>query len=659
MSTRPLRIPLERLDAWWNDQQLARRTVRISGGLRGQGLADTPHLPLLELKASPTSTVRILVPKMPPIAEKGTPGAAQFHKVDNDKDDAKDNAKDKWWGGWSKVLSATALVPPVVDPKRLAELLQDSRRLRFYCDTNALAGGVADWLLFVFQGRADLVTSAVVDRELAAWPDRDNALWRAKTVGRWAKRTQYRLARRITENPPPGVVIDRLSPEQGALMLAKLRDETEGKSPDADTLLIELARGLVRDEPRQARVIYLTGDRNNARAATSALGPEHVLFAAADSDTAHEHLGTLAVPGWWSPSGPLGSVRLMAPSRILWGLLAACDFLRLEVDGDGWLLQPALSVTRGVPSDWAEPWVEITRLASPKITVQPEPFPPPDIPPEPAPPQQPPSGRVRRRHVRSSGEGQKPDEWLLPPQPPGPPVVLAGEPALVPGVFFGLLWNTLFNAKVAFPGIPEESRRGTQAHLVALDALDTNGGPGPRTTEFRNAWETNNLDWFHAELYRIQQYRAIIKALSMRPNLSSVHSEYYVLMARLLGQVTLHMKPEEGFFLGEAPVRAQDLLSSLHLWLPSPGTTASTSVLCARAATELRLTPARFERAMERLWALHPDIPFEGSTGGTVEPGQIENIVHLDSSGYRLRKVSPETLSFGRKGPVRFITRTR
>jgi hypothetical protein len=33
------------------------------------------------------------------------------------------------------------------------------------------------------------------------------------------------------------VVIDRLSPEQGALMLAKLRDETEGKSPDADPLL--------------------------------------------------------------------------------------------------------------------------------------------------------------------------------------------------------------------------------------------------------------------------------------------------------------------------------------------------------------------------------------------------------------------------------------
>jgi hypothetical protein len=652
MSTSPSRIPLDRLDAWWNDQQLARRTVRISGGLRGQGLADTPHLPLLELKASPTSTVRILVPETPPVVAKGTPDAAQF--------DQADSAKGKWWGGWSKVLSATALVPPVVDPKRLAELLQDSRRLRFYCDTNALAGGVADWLLFVFQGRADLVTSAVVDRELAAWPDRDNALWNARSVERWAKRTQYRLARRITENPPPGVVIDRLSPEQGALMLAKLRDETEGKSPDADTLLIELARGLVRDQPRQARVIYLTGDRNNARAATSALGPEHVLFAVADGETAHEHLGTLAVPGWWSPSGPLGSVRLMAPSRILWGLLAACDFLRLEVAGDGWLLQPALSVTRGVPSDWAEPWVEITRLASPEVPVPPEPPPPPSVvPPEPSPPQEAPSGRVRRRRVLPIWDRLDADEWLLPPQPLGPPVELAGEPTFFHGAFFALLWKVFTEDPAAIAEFVGSLRPGIQSHLVALGALDASGGPGARIPEFREAWETNNLDWFHAELFRIRQYRAAIKALSIRPNLSSGPSEDYVSMARLLGQVAARIKPEEGYFLGDAPVRAQDLLRALHLWLSSPGATAPTTLLCTRAALELRLTPARFERAMERLWTLHPDIPFEGSTGGTVEPGQAENVVHLDSAGYHLRKVSPETLSFGRKGPVRFITRTR
>lgn len=655
MNTRPLRIPLTNLDDWWTDT-LSQRTVRIAGGFRGQGRDDIPNLPLLDLKASPASTARLLIPKEPPLVTDGSPNAAQFDKVDS--------AKATWWGGWSKVLSATALVPPVVDPKRLTELLQESRRLRFYCDTNALAGGVADWLLFLFQGRADLVTSAVVDRELAAWPDRENALWHAKTVERWARRTQYRLARRITENPPPGVVIDRLSPEQGALMLAKLRDETEGKSPDADTLLIELARGLMRDQPRQARNIYLTGDRNNARAATSALGPEHVLFAVADSDMARKHLGTLAVPGWWSPNGPLGSVRLQPPSRILWSLLAACDFLRLETDGAGWLLQPALSVPRGVPSDWSEPWLEITQLSIPKSpgSSQPVETAPPSSTPASSPAPQPPSGRRRRRQSVPEGVSQEP-EWLLPPVPVGAPLVVEGAPPFSSMVFFLLLLRAL-SGKQGNEGLlveyPDVIRQGTRAYLIALDALDAGGGPGGRLTEFRRAWDTNDLDWFHSELFCLQPYRATIKLIRMGMDPSEQPPlEGYVDMARNLGQVALRMKPGAGLFVGEAPLSTDALLNALARWFPTPGTSLPTMHLCSRAEAELQLTPARFERAMERLWTLHPDIPYEGSTGGTVEPTRGETIVQLSPKTFRLRQVAPEALSFGRSGPVRFITRIR
>ena len=47
-------------------------------------------------------------------------------------------------------------------------------------------------------------------------------------------------------------------------MLEKLRDESPNlkKSPDADALMVELARGLIRDQARNARVLFLTGDRS-------------------------------------------------------------------------------------------------------------------------------------------------------------------------------------------------------------------------------------------------------------------------------------------------------------------------------------------------------------------------------------------------------------
>jgi hypothetical protein len=667
-------LPLARLQDWW-DEHMDRRTVKVSGGLRGTPKADSPTVDLLELRTAPASTVRLLIPEEPPVVEGNSLSAAQFKQTKG--------AKGIWWGGWATVLAATALVPPVVDPKRLAHLLQDTRRLRLYCDTNALAGGVADWLMFLFDGRADLVTSAVVDRELAAWPDQESNLWGAKTVDLWSKRTQYRLARRVTETPPPGVVIDRLSPEQGALMLAKLRDESSNnKSPDADLLLIELARALVRDQPRQARVIYLTGDRNNARAATTALGPESVLYAAADGKQVHKSLGKIVVPGWWSPGGPLGAVRLVPSARILWGLLAAFEFLRFETEAGSWLLRPALSVNRGVPSDWAEPWIEIDLIDRPsEPTAKATPSSPAQEPAGPLP------GRVRSRRggrIQSRSEslgderfrqykteniqGNQGGDWLLPPME---------QRAIIEGLqgfrwltnfnldFFSFLWDAVSGAftqiELVGPGGLLDYRMAA-AHkvLIFFEALDQSGAEGRRLEDFRRAWYADDLDWLHAELLRIPYYNQAMN--SLRPgNAKRLLDASAISMARKLGQVVpLEGRPDTvGFALGNAPVKRIDLQEALERWLPKPGDTLDTKALCERAAVELHLTPARFERALKLLWERSPDPRFEGSTGGTTDPGPAEEVVELDETGYRFRKVAPGALTFGRSGPVRFLRRVR
>ncbi len=351
-------IRVEELSDWVDSVFEAHSHIKVSGGLRGKLTPTTTTLDLFGLHGKYAHTVRILIPEEP-VIEVHNMGATAFTKNDG-----------KWWNGWAAVLTATSLVPPVIDQKRFADLLHERRRLRFCCDTNALGRGVASWLLTAFEGCAELVTSAVVDREFAAWPIRYREMRMARTTEKWSKHTQYCLGLRTTEkSPPDGVVVDRLSPEQGALMLAKLRDETARRSPDADMLHIELARGLIRDQPRNARIVYLTGDHDHARAAANALGAENVLYAAADDNRAKAMRGKVAARGWWQPKGPLGTATIPTTGRFLWDILAACSFIVLESAGGKWSIEPAENVYRGAPSDWADPWVKIEQISTPQPTI--------------------------------------------------------------------------------------------------------------------------------------------------------------------------------------------------------------------------------------------------------------------------------------------------
>lgn len=629
------RIPLRQLDAWLEATFDKREPILVRGGLRGEGAPTDPTLEILELDGWQADTVRILIPKAPNIL-RAAPDTSSFGQDGGG-----------WWNGWAAVLAAASLVPPVVDPEGLADLLHDQRRVRFCCDTNALATGIASWLLLLFGYQADLVTSALVDREIAAWRDKHRErLHRANSVTLWKLRAQHALASRTTQNPPLGVVVDRLSPqEQGALMLAKLRDEFGKKSPDADILHVEMARGLIRDQPRNTRVVYLTGDRPNAESAISALGWQNVLFAHIDDWRASQYQGHVTGRGVWRPGGPLGSVLVPATGQMIWDVMAACSFLVLEAGGGRWLLRTHHTVRGGTPSDWVDPWIEIetlvTRPAPAPATAVSDPLTGPAV---------------------SAPEAESPStaatDWLLPPFETGPPLPIATSPRLTAGIAFALLWEALSGSTGPVSG-SQETVRETKRLLAALGAVDETDGPGPRIEEYRRAWVHNDLDWIHAEFRRLPGYaRVLAKLREGSTEDFGRREESHVGMMRSLGQAAKLFREDPVPAVGDAPIGADQLLEKLDRWLPNVGDALSTSRLSQFAAAELCLTPARFETAMQRLWDLGAGAPFEGRTGGEAVPGYVERVVVLGPEGFTFREVGPGSLSFGRSGPVRFMART-
>ncbi|MDR3708632.1 MAG: hypothetical protein P4L33_10035 [Capsulimonadaceae bacterium] len=605
-----------------------------------------PSVPICQLGSTNADTIEVLLPTQAPV-QAGRVDVASFG-----------DRGGKWWETWAAVFTATSIVTPVVDHVRLLDILNETRRIRFCCDTNALCTGVAAWLLFILDGRVDVFTSAVVDRELSAWPDRKPGFWQAKSVDLWHLRTHYRLARRIIETPPDGVVVDRLSPDQSALMLAKLRDETSGKSPDADILLIELARGIARDQPKNARLVYLTGDKNNARAATSALGANNVLYAVSDGAQTKSAISEMPIRvlGWWRPIGPLGTVLKPDLSRLIWNFLAACDFIILETAKTKWRITPHNSCKTGTPADWDDPWLDIYKQV---VSTSLE---------DPATPRGPLDDANAEdiidgvlptsegRHAESVGL----KEWIF--QPRGNRVMIDAPSGRRPSpkAVFSLLWRSMGgNDPRLAAEVSSELELEARNILLSLGAIDEHGGAGARSAEFAIAWNKNDLDWFHGEFLRLPGYaNALDRIREDGTTKFSSRSGSNVTMARALGQVARYSYGELGNFVGDAAVSVEDLYSALDRWLPNPGDTLSTDQLCERAAAELMLTPYRFEIAMKSLWGRERTTPFEGRTGGSVVAGPTESVVALGSTGYNFQPVAPGTLTFGREGPVRFIART-
>lgn len=664
------------LQRWLTSQSIDRRAlIRVSGYLTQPS---EERVDILEARGLEVDTVRILLGSPPRHLASPDPG---------------------WYSGWSSVFASVGIVQPLVDPELLRELLHDPRRLRFCCDTNALAGGVAAWLLRVFAGRVDVVTSAVVDRELAAWPDRPGLkMWAAKSGEAWSRRTQYRTARRLVECPTPGVVVDRLSPEQSALVLAKLRDESSGKSPDADMLLIELARGLIRDQPANGRVVYLTGDRSHARAATGALGAGNVLFCSADDAAVRRAHGRVRPVGWYAPGGPLGCVLGIQLADVVHAVLTACDVVDLHVDGTAraWRIRSSLRVPNGVPSDWQDPFIDISEIkpsahSSPVEIVAPSAAVPTD---EVVPPNtsagagadqlRPDGGAAEPSDAAPSGDVVPPNtnavagaDQLRPhggaavrPRAPrrDPVLISSGRLLQLPAIeapvglrphpeaFFERLWEAMF--RLAWPKQAGDVDGECRRILAALGAATIDGQPGPDLDAFGEAWHRNDLDWFHGQLLRLPGYREVADSVSPAEMASSSRRRQAQLsMARRLGQAA---KGADGsYHFGDAAVTLHELTGFLEEQLPRSGDRKHVSDLCSAALGALKLTPARLERALMAYWSggITSGPRIEAQAGGAVERLEPEKVEVLSETGHTSITVDRGALYFGTKIPHRILVR--
>ncbi len=665
-----MRKRILQLGAWLVETMASSEPIIVSGGLRGSFEPTSALIPALELSGPLATTVRVLVPSPPAQEKSGSSATFQIVKNKQGKEDAPPTTHPEsfWWNGWTKVFTASALFAPRCDAVRLADLLQDRRVIRLFCDTNALASGVAEWFLHVLPSGTQLISSAIADKEIMSWADRYKGLYDGVTVEYWEARLRFLLARRLTEYPPQHTVIDRLSPDQNALMLAQGTSTEGGKSSQGDLLFVELARPLIREQPRQARVVFLTGDANVARAATSALGPEHVLYANPDSEGVRAAAGQVLPRGFWHPTGPLGALSLPSSSRLLWNLLSAFAFLVLKQGTRQWVLESIYSVRHGGPSDWADPWVRIQEFPN-QPTEQSTPTP---SVPEAGPiavelqtKDEPPAATAQPMPSGSKhtgAEASNPAElWLLPPQKgDGNADALSASPRPAPKPFFQFLSLSCFSEDRVVP--EGEVARETFRVLVGLGALTEDGLPGPRMPAFRNAWVRNDRDWFHAQLLHSHPgYRNVTEQvrLGQTEGLKSRESQFLSLI-RTLGQAARLPAASSPLRMGDAAVSFEQLDKALRAWLPQADAAIRIGEACDRAMEDLHLSPCRFELALSLLWERQRDYPIEPRTGGEPDRMASESVVEFRADGtHVLRLISPSTLTFGGAVPVLFLARHR
>lgn len=687
-------LRLEELESYLTSIGL-NESFHVSGCIRTPELDTANLIPILQIGPRLGTTLLFIFPAAPDVTATGA--AISRTQFENPEKLNPQKCEAAWWGGWKSTLVALGVVAPHADPQVLFSVLTETKRIRLVCDTNALAGGVACWLLGAKWNSADLVVSAVVDRELHGWPDRfKNAFWTGSHPEAWQYRTCLRIARTTLETTPDGVVVERMAaPEQSALMLSKVGDSKGQKSPDADILMIEHARSLIQQQARNARTVYLTGDLNNARAAVNSLGPDNVLYAVADSNLAKAYHNKPVTRGWWSPQGPLGSIFNLDLGTFFFRLLAPLELLVLENDDTRCFLRIANSLRYGCPSDWVNPHFELNWESKPKITSL--------APPDPAPSVQPVPGATTNSEIsketekeskpetsiseavriadtikraeesaRSTGRGplraawerahldtpnlltNRIEGWLLPKLRDEDPLDIAKRNRLSPKATFYILSKAYGLYSRIEPPSPELLQEAVLV-LSSLGAV-TGDQPGPRWREWSRAFATNNLDWIHHQFLRHPGYSEPMQSLRTNDGIHlAKRASTNVAMASDLAQVAT--LPGRGKFLGDAPLDVESLVRFLTDLLPNSGDSVTVAQATRGAAESLSLTPYRFDLACSELWKQYPGVPFVPETGGSVSNKISEKVVHFGRLGVDYRNVYWEALSFGTAKTFRFIRR--
>ncbi len=520
--------------------------------------------------------------------------------------------------------------PPDIDRSAFDNLFKDQNPAILIVDTGALAEGIVTWLVRILWNRhIDIVINSVAEREIFGWADQDD-FWSKKDPSAWQLRVKYRCARQVSETPIlQSMPYHPIPDEKAALMLAKLKTPGQ-KSPDADLLLIEQARSVMRDRNPRSNAFYVTPDRNHARSAVSLLAPQNVLYAMPKPvDSQLPIRGSMA---FWQPATALGSMRLLSPSEFVLTLMLGTRKVVFAKDNNIVEIEYVVHGS-GTPTDWANPSFIIRNITNIQaIAVSESPI---DI-------VTPPVG---------SGDSQ---DYLLPPiNLSDQKITSAYRPS--PSVLLSYFNILLKGEKITFSDPKRELENEVFKLLIALEVIDFNA-TAQSNSVILEAIRNNNWDVVHAHFKRLTGYQ---KALSIiekgkHPELTRRDQEQ-ISFARKIGQVAKLSKVEP-VLIGDHPLMERQLVDFLESVMPDIGRDYSVMQICRLALETISVSPSRLEIALQKLFQQgYACISTE--TGGTSHRIGLERVWNYNGVEIQELERSIDAFYFGGDRPIRQLRR--
>jgi len=504
--------------------------------------------------------------------------------------------------GVRAVYTAIGLIAPEFDSRNWHEVAKSSSPLCLIADTSAVCNGCVHWIAQALWHRnIEIATMSVVERELFGWADQKDL---HKDV---SLRSKYRVARQLSETPLPNVVDRRPAvDEKAALMLAKVKVK-DIKSPDADILLIEQARDLIRSQSPNVQSLFLTGDRQHARSATNVLSAKQVLYCPPppfNIDT--EVIGSAS---FWQPAEGEGALNLVPLSRVIWTLLCCCGEIVLALPrGDVQIRHYRQGL--GVPSDFTDPYLEVSDVSTPSAP-----------------------------SARAPTEAKD----LCPP---------SLRPALI---YFVDSVNQLLEGNRIEPSFEtDRNSSDTAKFLECIGAMDDTGLPllnGP----FLSAVRANDWDKVGDLFERSPSFAAALEKLNRGGKITS-SDRPNVALVRKLGWAT-RMERNGEILLANGKITSEQFLEYIENLVGGSRDSIPFEFICRHILRDLKVSPMRFENLFRQLNSAGLN-PFQWETGGIASGSHSEAVFHFDGTKIVDRLVSAAAFTFGGPRTYRSMRRT-
>ncbi len=519
------------------------------------------------------------------------------------------------------VLTCAGLLHPRPDARAWREVTRD-KPFVIVADTSAICNGYIHWLCnALWHQRFEVAAMSVVERELAGFADQQD-FW--KDV---QKRTIYRVARAATENPPPNLITSRPAlEEKAALMLSKVVTPGQ-KSPDADVLLVELAREILLSESKQVQPLFVTGDRNASRSAMSAMGVDKTLFI--ESADLELDKPLYACASYWQPAAGDGCLHILPLSQVIGSLLLLFDSIMLTSDGASYKISRATQ-GKGVPSDWAHPIYEVESVAGAeaRVTTTPEL-----------------SGKSSEATRQSIANGPRSEPSFAFPVSQGNRL---GTKYFVEGL------NVLLSGSSLPPvGPKEEIRAETFGSLIQLGAATPEGKPIP-DSRLLAAVRKNDWGTVGTLLRDLGGFRKALERFVRGERITS-RDEGHLAVARRIGWV-IQFSRRDVPRIADNVVESAELLSAVQEIVGARDGAVSLKEIQANLVEFYRISPLLFEQ-----FVMHEgnslEFPFVLETGGTAITKEKQMVYHFSTDKVEEREIYADNSRFGGERTYRSVRR--